>query len=293
MFRSRVGKNKLKNHFTSITDPGYRPLREISERHDINVLDHNPKIGGRYSALSATGMVPALIAGLDGEALRDGAANLINLVINAENIRDVAPATGAVITIGLAQHNGINASVLMPYLDRLERFSKWYSQLWAESLGKDGKGITPISALGTIDQHSQLQLYLEGPKDKLFTLIFSEIRNQGGYLPKDLVTMPDLAYLADRRMGDLMAAEQLATFKILTAKGCPTRVLEINALDEYTMGALMMHFMLETILAADLLGVDPFNQPAVEEGKVLARDIMKSWGSILQFVCFHRPLSTK
>ena len=279
VFRYRVGQKNFKNHFTSVTDPGNRPLREISEYHDIKVLDHHPNIGGRYSALSATGMVPALIAGLDGEALRDGAANLINLVTNADNIIDVAPAVGAVIAVGLAKYNGINASVLMPYLDRLERFSKWYRQLWAESLGKKGKGITPINALGTIDQHSQLQLYLEGPKDKFFTLIFSDMRDKGGYLPKDLVTVPDLAYLANQRMGDLMAAEQQATFESLATRGCPTRVLEIENLDEYTMGALMMHFMLETIFAADLMGVNPFNQPAVEEGKILARNLMKKWST--------------
>ena len=279
VFRYRVGQKNFKNHFTSVTDPGNRPLREISEYHDIKVLDHHPNIGGRYSALSATGMVPALIAGLDGEALRDGAANLINLVTNADNTTDVAPAVGAVIAVGLAKYNGINASVLMPYLDRLERFSKWYRQLWAESLGKKGKGITPINALGTIDQHSQLQLYLEGPKDKFFTLIFSDMRDKGGYLPKDLVTVPDLAYLANQRMGDLMAAEQQATFESLATRGCPTRVLEIENLDEYTMGALMMHFMLETIFAADLMGVNPFNQPAVEEGKILARNLMKKWST--------------
>ena len=220
-------------------------------------------------------MLPALIAGLDGEALRSGAIDIINTVCNADNAREVAPAVGAVLAVGLANNHGITATVLMPYLDRLERFSKWYRQLWAESLGKKGQGITPIDALGTVDQHSQLQLYLEGPKDKFFTLIVSEMRNKGGFLPKELVSTPDLEFLADQRIGDLMAAEQVATFETLVTHNCPTRLLEIADLDEYTLGALMMHFMLETILAADLMGVNPFDQPAVEEGKDLVRKIMK------------------
>ena len=208
------------------------------------------------------------------EALRCGAASLINLITNSGSARDVAPAVGAVLAVGLAQYNGIKASVLMPYLDRLEIFGKWYRQLWAESLGKDGKGTTPIDALGTIDQHSQLQLYLDGPKDKFFTLIISEMIQKGGLLPKDLINSPGIAYLAGRSVGDLMAAEQQATIETLVAHNCPTRVLEIRHLDEYTLGALMMHFMLETIIAADLMDVNPFNQPAVEEGKVLVRKMM-------------------
>ena len=274
VFRKHLGQDKFANHFTSITEPGHRPLREMSETHGITVIDHHPAIGGRYSALSATGMLPAMIAGLDGEALRSGAASLVDLITNSGSARDVAPAVGAVLAVGLAQYNGITASVLMPYLDRLEIFGKWYRQLWAESLGKDGKGTTPIDALGTVDQHSQLQLYLDGPKDKFFTLIISEMIQKGGLLPKDLINLPELAYLAGRSVGDLMAAEQQATIETLVARNCPTRVLEIRHLDEYTLGALMMHFMLETIIAADLMDVNPFNQPAVEEGKVLVRKMM-------------------
>ena len=274
VFRKHLGQDKFANHFTSITEPGHRPLREMSETHGITVIDHHPAIGGRYSALSATGMLPAMIAGLDGEALRSGAASLVDSITSSGSARDVAPAVGAVLAVGLAQYNGITASVLMPYLDRLEIFGKWYRQLWAESLGKDGKGTTPIDALGTVDQHSQLQLYLDGPKDKFFTLIISEMIQKGGLLPKDLINLPELAYLAGRSVGDLMAAEQQATIETLVAHNCPTRVLEIRHLDEYTLGALMMHFMLETIIAADLMDVNPFNQPAVEEGKVLVRKMM-------------------
>ena len=274
VFGRNIGWDKLCDHFTSITKPGYRPLRQISENHGITVLDHHPEIGGRYSAFSVTGILPALIAGVDGEALRNGAIDIINTIANADSVREVAPAVGAVLAVGLANHHGIAVSVFMPYLDRLERFSKWYRQLWAESLGKKGQGMTPVDAMGTVDQHSQLQLYLEGPKDKYFTLIVSEMRNKGGFLPKELVSVSDLQFLANQRIGDLMAAEQRATFETLVTHNCPTRLIEISDLDEYVLGSLMMHFMLETILAADLMGVNPFDQPAVDEGKKLVRKIM-------------------
>jgi glucose-6-phosphate isomerase len=125
--------------------------------------------------------------------------------------------------------------------------------------------------MGTVDQHSQLQLYLDGPHDKLFTLIFSECANSGGLVPPDLADDPRLGYLAGRRLGDLLDAEQRATAETLIKRGCPTRVIRLPRIDERAVGALMMHYMLETVLAAHLLGVDPYDQPAVEEGKVLAR----------------------
>ena len=277
VFRRIVGVDKLGKHFTSITEPKSRPLRDMSEKYGIKVLDHPPTIGGRYSALSIVGMLPAMIAGLDGEALRAGAAGVVDSVFCGDGAKTSAPAVGAVLAVGLAKKNSVTASVLMPYLDRLQSFGKWYRQLWAESLGKEGQGTTPVEALGTVDQHSQLQLYLEGPKDKFFTLIVSEMRGRGGLLPEDLIHVPEMAYLAGKRVGDLMAAEQKATFETLVARSCPTRVIEIEDLDEYTLGALMMHFMFETIIAAHLLGVNPFGQPAVDEGKNLARKIIAEW----------------
>jgi glucose-6-phosphate isomerase len=167
----------------------------------------------------------------------------------------------------------------MPYLDRLNCFGSWFQQLWAESLGKNGKGTTPIRALGVVDQHSQLQLYLDGPKDKLITLLIANQNNKGGLIPKDLTDDPELKFIADKRMGDLMAAEQRATAATLIKNNCPTRIIKINSLDERSLGSLLMHFMLETIIAADLLGLNAFNQPAVEEGKAMAKQYLISEGN--------------
>jgi glucose-6-phosphate isomerase len=159
---------------------------------------------------------------------------------------------------------------MMPYVDRLEPFAQWYAQLWAESLGKDGKGTTPVRALGTVDQHSQLQLYLAGAGDKFFTIVTTAHTGRGERFPLHAPDR-DLAWLAGRTMGDLMDASQRATAETLIRNGRPTRVITIDPLDEHGLGELIMHFLIETILAGHLLGVDPFGQPAVEEGKRLAR----------------------
>ena len=270
-FRLAGREAAIARHLLCITEPGDNALRRLAARFNAPILDHDPAIGGRYSALSLVGLLPALIAGLDAERVRAGAASVLDPVLASVAPGDVAPAIGAALTIAFSRARGVSASVLMPYVDRLAIFGLWYCQLWAESLGKDGLGTTPIRAIGAVDQHSQLQLYLGGPRDKLFTLVLAASAGEGPRVAADLATDPALAYLAGRTMGDLLAAEGRATVETLAANGCPTRVIRIERLDEFVIGALMMHFMLETIIAADLLQVNPFDQPAVEEGKVLAR----------------------
>jgi glucose-6-phosphate isomerase len=149
---------------------------------------------------------------------------------------------------------------------------QWYCQLWAESLGKMGQGTLPVRAVGTVDQHSQLQLYLDGPRDKLFTVIQTPAASTGRLVRSALAGSTDeLAYLDGRSMGDLLDVMQRATAETLIANGCPTRVITLDRVDEAGVGALMMHFFAETVITAGMLGIDPFDQPAVERGKVLAR----------------------
>ena len=159
----------------------------------------------------------------------------------------------------------------MAYADRLERLTRWYVQLWAESLGKDGKGTTPLAAIGPVDQHSQLQLFIAGPRDKLFTVVTVDTAGRGPRIEADLATLAGEPDFGGRTMGDLVAAQGRATAETLARNGCPVRTLHLSRADEAGLGELLMHFMLETIIAAHLLGVDPFDQPAVEEGKVLAK----------------------
>jgi glucose-6-phosphate isomerase len=165
-------------------------------------------------------------------------------------------------------------AVMMAYADKLERFTRWYVQLWAESLGKEGKGTTPIGAIGPVDQHSQLQLYIAGPRDKLFTILTTGAAGRGPRIASDLAQLVGEPDFAGKTMGDLVAAQGRATAETLARNNCPVRTLHIDHLDEQSLGELLMQFMLETIIAAHLLGVDPFDQPAVEEGKVLAKQYL-------------------
>lgn len=272
---ARIGKAAIKNQMLAVTEAADNPLRRLMTRLGCTILDHDPKIGGRYSALSLVGMLPAMIAGVDGAAVREGAASVLGPVLAAKDTRGLAPAIGAALSVGLSQERGTNITVLMPYVDRLETFAFWYRQIWAESLGKQGKGTTPVRAMGTIDQHSQVQLYLGGPRDKLYTFIIQDTAGQGIELsPAVLGGDKALDYLDGHTMGDLLLAEADATAATLAKDGRPVRVIRVKTIDERVMGALMMHYMLETMFAAELWGVDAFDQPAVEDGKVLTRQYL-------------------
>jgi glucose-6-phosphate isomerase len=262
----------LKHHFLVITEPKSSPLTTLAHTENIPKLDHPLLIGGRFSALSLVGLLPAMIVGVDGVKIRQGAQFVLEHVFSSPLAE---PMLGAALNVALLQEKSISNTVLMPYVDCLNSFSFWFRQLWAESLGKEGQGTTPLNALGTVDQHSQLQLYLDGPKDKLFTIIIRDNPQTGEKIPLELSKYEGLTYLAGCTMNDLLSAEQLATITTLINRGCPTRVIRLKAVDEYAMGALMMHFMLETMLTAKLLGVNAFDQPAVEEGKILTQEFLK------------------
>lgn len=271
---AKRGRSKAPDHALVITEPGLNPLRSLANRLNLPVIDHDPDIGGRFSVLSVVGLLPALIAGLDIRAVRRGAKVVLDDLLNTNNPEQSPPAIGAIIKVAMLKKKNIANTVLMPYVDRLAPFALWFRQLWAESLGKNGSGSTPIRALGTRDQHSQMQLYLDGPKDKIFTLILMDVAGKGRLISTALVKEDDLSYLQGSHMGDLLDAEQRATAITLVKNGCPLRIFMLSKLDEEVIGALFMHFMLETIIAAGLLGVNAFDQPAVEEGKVLTREFL-------------------
>jgi len=271
--RARLGKQVAK-HLIGLSEPA-RPgkrngLREVLQSHGCFVLDHDPGVGGRYSVLSNVGLLPAMALGLDARAIRAGAGAALAPLLAGKPAKEFPSAMGAALAAA-ASEGGKSIAVTMAYADRLERFTKWWVQLWAESLGKLGKGTTPVAALGPVDQHSQLQLYLAGPRDKLFTVITTSVAGRGPRLDKALAKAVGEPEFGGRRIGDLVAAQGRATADTLAKNGRPVRTLHIERLDERSLGALLMHFMLETILTARLLGVDPFDQPAVEEGKILAK----------------------
>ncbi len=267
----------LAQHLLAVTEPGdgeRNALRRLMTYHDVPVLEHDPKIGGRYSVLSAVGMLPALVAGLDVEALRMGAADVLAPILEGHPPGNVAPAVGAAVNLALAEERNVNAVVMMPYADRLRLFSNWFVQLWAESLGKNGGGSLPVAAAGPVDQHSILQLFLDGPADKLFNIVSWPSAGEGPRVPAELRNDSLVGYLAGRAIGDLTDCQQRATAETLARRGRPVRVIALERLDERSLGALLMHFMLETIIMGGLMGVDPFDQPAVEESKVLTREYL-------------------
>ena len=253
-----------------ITQPGESPLRRLAARFGLPVLDHDPALGGRFSALSLVGLLPAMFAGADGRAARDGAQAVLTAALQAASPERSAPAVGAALAVAAMRAWPAASMVLMPYGPDLYPFGLWYRQLWAESLGKDGHGSMPILAPGPVDQHSQLQLFLDGPGGCLFTVLKAPDpvprRVDAG-----LAEAIGAGYLGGHSIGALIAAQARATATMLAEAGRPVRRLGVPAADARAVGALMMHFMLETVVAAHLLGVDPFDQPAVERGKELAR----------------------
>lgn len=274
VFHAALEEAKLKagRHFFIITDPKDNPLREIGEKIGAMILDHEPDIGGRFSTFTNVGLLPAAFAGLDIAAFRRGAAAVINSVFSGA---ESEPAKGAALSYSFMQ-KGININVMMPYIDRLSDFTIWCRQIWAESLGKDGKGGTFVKAKGALDQHSQLQLYLDGPRDKFFTLITTDTTGTGRKIKSDLIEDKSLSYINGKTIGDINAALQQSTADTLVKNGCPLRHMKIDSLNEEILGALLMHFTFETVIMAGLMGVNAFDQPAVEEGKLLAREILSA-----------------
>ncbi|MGC1827859.1 MAG: glucose-6-phosphate isomerase [Pseudolabrys sp.] len=273
-------QTRIPDIFLGISEPA-KPgkangLRDLLGKYRVPMLDHDTGVGGRYSALTNVGLLPAAMLGLDIAAIREGAGLALAPVLSKKPVSQVPAAIGAALSVALAESKGKSISALMAYCDRLQRFTHWYVQLWAESLGKDGKGTTPLAALGPVDQHSQLQLFIGGPRDKLFTVVTVDGAGLGPRIDGELAKLAGEAGFGGKTIGDLVAAEGRATSETLAKNGCPVRTIHIGKLDEESLGELMMHFMLETIIAAHLLGIDAFDQPAVEQGKVLAKSYLMS-----------------
>ena len=250
--------------------PGKRNgLRDLLGRHQVPMLDHDPGIGGRFSALSNVGLLPAAMLGLDLAALRQGAAAALAPLLAKKQPAEVPAALGAALAVALAPAKPI--SVLMAYCDRLERFTRWYVQLWAESLGKDGKGTTPLGALGPVDQHSQVQLYHRRPARQI-------VHGGHGRHRRPRAAHGRRTRPARRRTGLCRQDHRRSRGRRRPRhrrdagqQWLPGAHDSSGQARRESLGELLMHFMLETIIAAHLIGIDAFDQPAVEEGKVLAK----------------------
>jgi len=268
---------RLPEHVRCITEDPQGALAAVGRELGLDILQH-PAVGGRFSALSIVGLLPAAIAGVDIGALLAGARDMAEQC----GVEDMAsnPAFYQAGVQYLHARQGRSVCVFMPYADRLRPLGMWYRQLWAESLGKrDGhgqaRGLTPALAMGVTDQHSQLQLYLHGPDDKQFTLLADPgLAAHGARIPDRFAALPAVSPLVGHTVGELLLAEFRATRETLSRHGRPNRVVHLNTRDPAAIGALMFQLEMETVAMAALLGVDPFDQPAVEEGKRLAREYL-------------------
>lgn len=276
-----VGAENARGHFLFTTDPDAGALRRIGGSEEIPMLPVPVNVGGRFSVLSPVGLLPAAVCGVDIDALLAGAA-----AMEARCRSDRLAENPAGVIATLLHHadrtRGRPIHVLMPYSDRLRSVALWFQQLWAESLGKarglDGSevhtGPTPVAALGATDQHSFLQLLMEGPDDKV--VVFIEVTDPG--VDEDIPTrhseIPELTYLGGHSLGELINTERRATAEALRLVGRPNATLFLPRVEAEAVGQLLMLFQVATVYAGALYGVDPLDQPGVELSKRLTYGLM-------------------
>lgn len=263
------------HHLAVVTDPVAGVLRPVAERDGLPCFSVPPNVGGRFSLFTPVATLPAALAGIDTAALRAGAAAMAEDC--ATDALDANPA-GQFAMLQWRAHAraGQGTHVMMPYSDAMRGVAPWFVQLWAESLGKldaDGThtGPTPLAALGATDQHSQVQLFMEGPIDKTVTFIAERERAVDLRIPGLPGAPEGTGYLEGQTMGRLLDAEQVATADALAANGRPSMRVTVDRCDAWHIGALAMWLMQATVLAGELYRVNPLDQPGVELGKTLAR----------------------
>ncbi len=256
----------LRSRLLVVTTTQDSTLMRLAKAQQWETVPHPPTLGGRFSVFSMVGLLPAAFAGLDAAAIAKSAYEMLQQGLQQKDAKLLPHAAWLAANLGDKP-----MQLLMAYADRLRPATQWFKQLWAESLGKEGRGGTPVTAIGSIDQHSQLQLYLDGPADKLLTLWLPSQPVDGHRMQAS--QLKGAEFLHDRSMGEVMQATADATATTLAKRGVPLRVLR-GPLTPETMAAWMARQMLETLLVAHFIGVDPYSQPAVEAGKKLTREAL-------------------
>jgi glucose-6-phosphate isomerase len=258
-------RNLTKGRLVFVGDRG-NSFGEISREFDAPFLEIPEEVGGRFSVFTAVGLLPLMFASYDIVKFLDGAYDSINAPISAFYLA---------ASKYLHYQKGRNISVVMPYSSYMSEFTEWYAQLWAESLGKLGRGQTPLKAIGTSSQHSILQLFIDGPDDKFYQLFFVNSYPVDLEIPERTYVLP---YLSKKRVSEIMRAEFEGTLFALKQSERPVVRFELSSLGEYQMGYLFMFYMISVVVMAKLLGVNPYGQPAVEIGKRYASEILMGRG---------------
>lgn len=268
-------KENFKNYFVFATDPIKSELKDLATQFSIKTLEVPSDVGGRFSVLTPVGYLPALFAGIEIDELAKGANEFKHELMKSEWFYRMG------YTCHELSKKQITQTVFLPYSSRLKDFSFWFTQLWAESLGKkqdrSGKvvhqGLTPIPAYGATDQHSQMQLFMEGPFDKLILLLEVE-KFSHDYALKNQFQTSSLKKLAGHSLAQLMKAELEGTLKALKEGQRPLIKLSMAENNPYHMGALIILFECLTALVGEIMNIDAFNQPGVEAGKIYAFEFL-------------------
>ncbi|RUM90999.1 MAG: glucose-6-phosphate isomerase [Thermovibrio sp.] len=266
-------RNLTKGRLVFVGDRG-NSFEEISREFDAPFLEIPKEVGGRFSVFTAVGLLPLMFASYDIVKFLDGAYDSVNAPISAFYLA---------ASKYLHYQKGRNISVVMPYSSYMSEFTEWYAQLWAESLGKLGKGQTPLKAIGTSSQHSILQLFIDGPDDKFYQLFFVNSYPVNLELPEKTYVLP---YLSKKKISEVMRAEFEGTLFALKRSKRPIVRFELSSLSEYQMGYLLMFYMISVVVMAKLLEINPYGQPAVEIGKKYASEILMERGGDVQRCLF-------
>lgn len=295
----RFGEENLHKHLIATTDKEKGNLIVIARRYNLTTFIVPDGVGGRFSELCPVGLLAAAVCGANIRELLAGAEFMDALCSNDDVMKNPALMLAALEVIAMEKH-GCNISVLMPYADSLKYIADWYAQLWAESLGKKemggkevgrkeggkkeaggkemgekeggGKeavrfGQTPVKALGVTDQHSQVQLYTDGPFDKTITFLGVQKYRTQVNIPHVFDDIPSVSFLSGHTLNELINAERIATEHAVTVSGHMNKTIMLPEVNEFSLGQLIMLFEMQTAFAGELLGIDAFDQPGVEEGK--------------------------
>jgi glucose-6-phosphate isomerase len=281
-----VGREAARRQQWVITDPDHGWLRELARRENLESLPVPPGVGGRYSVLTAVGLLPLALSGVDIATLLQGAADNESRCATGDPTDNPALEIAAYCHL-LDRRHDKRISVMMPYVNRLQLFVDWYCQLWAESLGKWDRsrpgsrpaGTLPVRAMGAIDQHSQLQMYLESRHDKFFTFIELEHWEHDRPIPLEPEDCGQFPYLAGRSMAEVITAELQATRDVITQAGHPNMTIRLPRLDAHALGQLVDLYQRATIYTGLLYGINPLDQPSVEKGKHLAIEYLRRMGT--------------
>jgi glucose-6-phosphate isomerase len=273
-----------KKHMLITTDPNKGTLRSIVKKEGIPDLSIPSEVGGRFSVLTPVGLLSAAMTGIDVMKVLRGAQQACQKLKNLSLLEN--PAAMIAFSHESFLRKGFSISVMLSYSNRLFGLADWYRQIWAESLGKRMNlrgeevniGQTPIKALGATDQHSQLPLYVEGPRDKIITLLSVEDFDRTIHIPNLYPDVESLAYLGGKTMNELMASERKGTQFALTQAHVPNMSVTFSQITEEDVGCFFFVYELATVLIGSLLEINPYDQPGVEAGKVAAYALMGRQG---------------